>query len=75
VCNSRVVESGQDPGGVFNTGGKPNEGEGGKNGYIYSSCGEFLVRLGLLVNEHKTARPSSCTTSRHLINEETRNEI
>jgi hypothetical protein len=31
------VEKVEDAGGVFNTGGKENGGEGGKKGYIYSS--------------------------------------
>ena len=75
LCKSRVVERVQDPGGVFNTGGKQNGGEGGKMGYIYSSSCDFLVQLVLLVNEHKTAQPSSCRTTRHLMNEEPRNEI
>jgi hypothetical protein len=75
LCKSRVVERFQDPGGVFNRGGKQNGGEGGKMGYIYSSSGDVLVQLVLLVNEHKTAQPSSCRTTRHLMNEEPRNEI
>jgi len=69
LCKSRVVERVQDPGGVFNTGGKQNGGEGGKMGYIYSSSCDFLVQLVLLVNEHKTAHPSSYRTNRHLTNE------
>jgi len=70
LCKSRVVERVQEPGGVFNTGGKQNGGEGGKMGYIYSSFCDFLVHLVLLVNEHKTAQPSSCRTTSHLMNEE-----
>jgi hypothetical protein len=54
---SRVVERVQDPGSVFNMGGKQNGGEGGKMGYIYSSSCDFLVQLVLLVNEHNTAQP------------------
>ena len=65
----------QDAGGVFNTGGKENRGEGGKKGYIYSSSCNLLAPLGLLVNKQKTAQPSSCTTRRHLMNEEPRDEI
>jgi len=60
----------QHTGGVFDMGGKENGGEGGKKGYIYSSSCDFLVQLVLLANEHKTAQPSSCTTTRHLTNEE-----
>jgi len=44
-------------------------------GYIYSSSCDFLVQLVLLVNEHKTAQPSSRRTTRHHMNEEPRNEI
>jgi len=75
LCKSRVVQRVQDPGGVFDTGGKQNGGEGGKMGYIYSSSCDFLVQLVLLVNEYKTAQPSSCRTTRHLMNEEPRNKI
>ena len=74
-CKSRIVERVQDPGGVFITGGKQNGGEGEKMGYIYSSFCNILVQLVLLVNEHKTAQPSSCRTNRHLMNEKPRNEI
>jgi len=35
----------QDAGSAFNTGGRGNEGVGGKNGYIYSSSCDFLVQL------------------------------
>jgi len=45
LCKSRFVEGVQDPGGVFNTGGKQNGGEGGKMAYIYSSSCDFLVQL------------------------------
>jgi len=65
----------QDADGVFDTGGKQNGGAGGKKGYIYLSFCDFLVQLALLVNEHKMAQPSSCTTTRHRINEEPRDEI
>jgi hypothetical protein len=75
LSKSRVVESVQDPGGVFNTGGKQNGGEGGKMRYIYSSSCDVLVQLVLLVNEHKTAQLSSCRTTRHLMKEEPQNEI
>ena len=44
-------------------------------GYIYSSSCDFLVQLVLSLNEHKTAPPSSSTSTRHLMNEEPRNEI
>jgi len=50
-------------------------GRGGKMGYIYSSSCELLVQHVLFVNKHKTAQPSSCRTTRHLITEEHRNEI
>ena len=75
LCKSRVVKRVQDPGGVFNTGGKQNEAEGGKMRYIYSSSCDFLIQLVLLVNEHTPAQPSSCRTTRHLMNEESQNEI
>ena len=55
LCKSRVAKRFQDPGGVFNTGGKQNGGQGWKMGYIYSSFCDFLVQLVLLVNKHKTA--------------------
>jgi hypothetical protein len=69
------VKSVADAGGVLNMGGKENGGEGGKKGYIYSSFRNFLVQSVLLVNEHNTAQPSSYTTSRHLMNEEPRDNI
>jgi hypothetical protein len=75
LCKSRVVERVQDPGSVFNTGGKQNGLEGGKIEYIYSSSCDFLVELVLLVNGPKTAQPSSCRATRHLMNKEPRNEI
>jgi len=53
-----------------NTGGKDKGGGGGNKGYKYSSSCELLVQLVLLVNEHKTAQPSSWTTTRHLMNAE-----
>jgi len=37
VCQSRDVEIVQNAGGVFYTGGRENEGIGGKKGYIYLS--------------------------------------
>jgi len=75
LCKSRIVERVQDPDGVFNRGGTLNGGEGGKMGYIYSSSCDFLVQLDLLVKAHKMAQPSSWRTTRHLMNEEPRNEI
>jgi len=60
---------------VLNTCGNENGGEGGKKGYIYSISCDFLVELVLLVNQHKAAQHSSCTTNRHLMNEQHRNEI
>jgi hypothetical protein len=74
LCKSRVVQRVQDSGGVFNMGGKQNGGVCGKMGYIYSSPCDLLVELVLLVNEYKTAQPSSCRTTRHLRNEEPRNQ-
>jgi hypothetical protein len=68
LCKSCVVERVQDAGGVFNMGGKQNGGEGRKKGYIYLSSCDILVKLVLLVTEHKTAQPSWCRTTRHLIN-------
>ena len=75
LCKSRDVKRVQDAGGVFNTGGKEIGGEGGNKGLIYSSSCDFLIQLVLLVSKHKTAQPSSCTTTRHLMNEEPRDEI
>jgi len=69
------VERVQYAGSVFNTGGKVKGGEARRKGYIYSSSCDFLVQLVLLVNKHKTAQASSCTTTRHLMNEEPRDEI
>ena len=44
ICQSRDVRIVWDACGVFNTGGKENEGVGGKKGYIYSRACEFLVQ-------------------------------
>jgi len=63
-CKSHDLEIVQDDGGVSNMGGKENGGVHGKKGYIYS-C--FCV---LIVKAYKTAEPSSCTTTRNLMNEE-----
>jgi hypothetical protein len=38
TCVERVVDAGS----VFYTGGKANEGEGGKKGYIYSSSCDVI---------------------------------
>jgi len=57
-------------GGVFNTGGKENGGVGRKKGYIYMSSCDLIHILRLLVNEHKTAHSSSCTTTGLPMNEE-----
>ena len=65
LCKSSNVEMVQDAGSVFDTGVKENGGVGRKKGYIYSSSSDCLVQLVLLVNEHNTAQPSSCMTSRH----------
>jgi hypothetical protein len=73
LYKSRVVERVQDRGGVFIMGGKQNGGEGGKMGYIDSSSCDFLVQLVLLVNKHKTAQPSSGSTTRLLMNDKPRN--
>jgi hypothetical protein len=75
LCKLRVLERVQDPGGVFNMGGTQNGGKGGKMRYIYLSSCDVFVQHVLLDNEHKTAQPSSCTTTRHLMNEGPRNEI
>jgi len=69
LCKSGDVKRVQDPGSVSPMGGNENGGVGGKEGYIYWSSCDFLVQLGVLVNEYKTARPSACTTTRHLMNE------
>jgi len=42
---SRDVKIVQDAGGVFNTGGKENDGVGRKKGYTYRSFCDFLVQL------------------------------
>ena len=42
MCKSRDVESVENAGGVFNTGGKENNGVGGKKGYIYSSSCDLI---------------------------------
>jgi hypothetical protein len=65
----------QDSVSVNNTGGKENRGEAGKKRYIYTSSSDLIHILPLLVNEHKTAQPSSCTTTRHFMNEELSEEI
>ena len=74
-CKTHDVKRVQDAGGVFSTEGKVNGGEGGKQGYIYSSSCDFLDQLVLLGNEHKTAQRSSSTTTRHHMNENPRDEI
>jgi hypothetical protein len=75
LCKLRVVKRVQDPGGVINAGGTQNVDEGGKMGYLYTSSCDILVQLVMLVSEHTTAQPSSSRTTRHLMNEEPRNEI
>jgi hypothetical protein len=75
LCKPHVVERVQDAGGLCNTGGKQNGGEGGKQGYIYSSSSNFLVQLVVLVNQHKLAQPLSCRTTRHPMSEEPLNNI
>jgi len=69
LCKSHDVERVENAGGVLNTEGKDIGGVGRKKRYIYSSCCDFLIRLVLLVSEHKTAQPSSCTTTGHLMTE------
>ena len=39
----------EDAGGVLNTGGKENGGEGGKKGYIYSSSCDLIHKLRFIV--------------------------
>jgi len=75
LCKSRDVRIVQDAGGEINTGRKEDEGVGGKKGYIYLSSCDLIHILRLLVNEHIAAQLSSCTTTRHLINKEPRDEI
>jgi hypothetical protein len=72
---SHVGDRVQDPGGMFNAGGKQNVGEGGKKRYIISSSCDALVQLVLLLREHKMAQPASCRTPGNLLNEEPRNTI
>jgi len=74
-CKSHDVEIDQDAVSVFDNWGKENGGVGGKNRYINSRSYNILVELVSLFNEHKMAQPSSCTTSRHLVHEEPRDEI
>jgi len=69
LCKSHDVEGVEDAGSVLNTEGKEHGGVGEKKRYIYSSSCDFLVQFVLLVNKHKTAQPSSCTTTRHLMTE------
>jgi hypothetical protein len=75
LCKSHVVDRVQNAGGMYNMGRKWNGGEGEKKGYIYPSSCDFLVQLVLLVNQHETAQPSSCRTTRHCMDEEPQNEI
>ena len=75
LCKSHVVERAQDAGRGFNTIGKHYGGEARKMRYIYSSSCNFWDQLVLLVNEDKTAQPSSCRTTRHHMNEEPRSGI
>jgi len=44
TCVKRV----EDAGGVLNTGGKGNGGEGGKKGYIYSSSCDLIHVLSFV---------------------------
>jgi len=63
---------------VYNTGGKEKGGVGGKKGYIleyWRFLGSRFNLQVLLVNEHKTAQPSSCRTTRHLMNDKPQDEI
>ena len=75
LWRSRDVEGVEDAGGELNMGRKENVGVGRKKGYIYSSTCNFLVQLVLLVNKHKMAQHSSCTTTRHLMTEKPQDEI
>jgi hypothetical protein len=63
---SHDVEGDEDAGGMLNTGGKENGGVGAKNGCIYSSSCDFFIQHVSLFNEHKTAQPASCRTTRPL---------
>jgi len=86
MCKSCDIKLVQDAGGVFDTGGNVYGDVGGTKGYIYSSSCDFLVYLvryhnfdsypavcGLTIP--KMARPASCTTTRHLRNENPRAKI
>jgi hypothetical protein len=70
LYKSRNVERVEDARSVLNMGGNKNGGEGRKKGYIYSSACDLIYILHFLVHEHKRAQPSSCTTTRHYMNEE-----
>jgi hypothetical protein len=72
LCNVEIV---QEAGSVFDREGKENGGEGGQNNDLYSSSCEFFVQHVLLVNKLITAQPSSCATTRNLMNEEVGNKI
>jgi hypothetical protein len=75
MCMSCHIERVQVAGGVFKTGGKENGGKVGKKGYIYSSSCNILVQPGLLVDQNNLPQPSSCTSTRLLMNEKPRDEI
>jgi len=73
LCKSCDVDIVQDAGSVNNTGRKENGGVGRKKGYIYScSCDliSILRIVGRLVNQNKTAQPSSSTITKHFMIEE-----
>ena len=84
LCKSCDVEIVQDAGSVFNTGREGNGGGGQKKGEwlcrreegIYNRVpAVWFISCVLLVNERKTAQPSSSITTKHLMNEEPRDGI
>jgi len=84
LCKSRDVEIVQDAGGVFNTARKENGGVGRKKTEWRCRQEEGIYILEFLQFDsypaccwlkHNTAQSSSCTTTKHLMNEEPRDKI
>jgi hypothetical protein len=62
-------------GGDFNIGRTVNGSIRGKRDIFTLVAAVWFISCFLLVNEHKTAQPSSCTTTRNLVNEIPQDEI
>jgi len=88
LCKSRDVEIVQDTGGVFKCWRcvymlavclireeKRIEVWRGRRDIYTQVPAIWFISCVLLVNEHTTAQPSSCTTTRNLMNEEPLDEI